>query len=165
MRNLSLKNQGRKIQRSDVEFRRSMQFTEFPPLFFVIVTRFFFSREIRLLSQTIRPATRKSRPFSQKIFAAPKFRQTISGTGRFDRTIFRYCRYFRKSRNDFFTRPQPTDSRRSYYDPRPFGTQPGRIQGVRESHRLHREIFFIACPIMAEDYVTEYPVFPIFFKI
>lgn len=64
------------------------------------------------------------------------FRRAISGTGRFDRTIFRYCRYLRKSRDDFFTRPQPTDSRRSYYDPRPFGTQADRIQGVRESHRL-----------------------------
>lgn len=90
----------------------------------------------------------------------------ISETGRFDRTIFRYCRYLRKSRNDFFTRPQPTDSRRSYYDPRPFGTQSDRIQGVWENHRLYRKIFFIVHSIIAENCVTKYPVlFPILSKM
>jgi len=148
-----------------MEFQWSLQFTEFPPLSFQEITRFFFSRKIHLFSWTIRPATWKSRLFSQKILAITIYNVSSSNfRGRFERTIFRYCRYLKKSRNNFFTRLQPADSRRSYYDPRPFGTQAGDIQGVLKSHHLYRKIFFVVHPIIAENYVTEYPIFPILSK-
>lgn len=106
-----------------------------------------FPEKSHLPSRTIRCATRgKILRFPRKYSPYRCFTVQFPGQGRFDRTIFRYCRYLRKPGNDFFYAARPADSRRSYYDPSGHGTARIVVYRVSEIAIAFTAKYFLSPP-------------------